>query len=316
MTYCYIIHFVDIPEQPEEIPQPRPDPLQGAAVHLRTPSPSSSRAKSPRLWLTVACPRPQRASGLYPFHSSVYTIAPGPVAGRTVASINSSAPLPRPTRTHADRWYGQPPPVPQAGRYPRCRDPWPGSPAALEGRAGRCAAPLFSPAFWYISSASVRSSGSGERSAAARARAWISCRSRSRCRRLRPSSRASFAVGVPWANTAEDRRIVAGLRCVPCQVVPVNTLNPGGSLCSGSRRPGNRGDGGGRGGRRRRRIGGRPAPGDGAVQELLVAGVSVHQVDDREIHGVASLGKSAARPDRQETRKAGGVKGPTTKVAT
>src|SRR5205823_5727888 len=29
----------------------------------RTPPPSSSRAHSPRLWLTVACPRPHRASG-------------------------------------------------------------------------------------------------------------------------------------------------------------------------------------------------------------------------------------------------------------
>src|SRR5271157_2727505 len=67
----------------------------------RTPSPSSSRAYSPWLWLTVACQRPRRASGLYPLHSSVYTIAPGLVAGRTVASTNSSARLRCPTRAHS-----------------------------------------------------------------------------------------------------------------------------------------------------------------------------------------------------------------------
>src|SRR3954467_5246165 len=66
----------------------------------RTPSPSSSRANSPRLWLTVAWPRPLRPSGLYPFQSSVYTIAPGFVAGRTVAPPNSAAVLRRPTRNH------------------------------------------------------------------------------------------------------------------------------------------------------------------------------------------------------------------------
>src|SRR3954469_5642093 len=66
----------------------------------RTPSPSSSRANSPRLWFTVACPRSRPPSGLYPFHSSVYTIAPGLVAGRTVASTSSAEVLRCPTRNH------------------------------------------------------------------------------------------------------------------------------------------------------------------------------------------------------------------------
>ena len=52
------------------------------------------------------------------------------------------------------------------------------------------------------------------------------------------------------------------------------------------------------------------------VQELLVAGALVHQVEDREIHGVVSLGESVVRSDRQETRKVDGLKGPTTKLAT
>src|SRR5205823_2544917 len=59
----------------------------------RTPSPSSSRAYSPRLWLTDACPRPCRGRDLYTPHSSVYTIAPALVAGRTVWWTNSAGQL-------------------------------------------------------------------------------------------------------------------------------------------------------------------------------------------------------------------------------
>ena len=124
----------------------------------------------------------------------------------------------------AGHWCGRPPPVPEAGRCPKCRGPWPGSPAAAEGRVDRCAAPLFSPAFWYISSASAGSSGSGERSAAARARAWMACRSRSRCWRLTPTSRASFAVGTPCAIAPEDQEDLAGAEVCTLPEVPVNTL--------------------------------------------------------------------------------------------
>src|SRR5262249_31859848 len=64
----------------------------------RMPPPSSSRAHSPALWLTAAWPRPAAASGLYPDHSSVYTIAPGPVRGTTVWGTSSAAPFRRPPR--------------------------------------------------------------------------------------------------------------------------------------------------------------------------------------------------------------------------
>src|SRR5271157_4756048 len=101
MTYCSKYTLLTSRNGRRKFRSPVQIPSKVLQCTLRTPSPSSSRANSPRLWLTVACRRPQRASGLYPFHSSVYTIAPGPVAGRTVASTNSSAPLPLPTRTHS-----------------------------------------------------------------------------------------------------------------------------------------------------------------------------------------------------------------------
>src|SRR6266566_4272710 len=64
----------------------------------RTPSPSSSRAHSPAWWFTVACLRPAAFSGLYPVHSSVYTIAPGFVRGTTIWCTSSAAQFRRPTR--------------------------------------------------------------------------------------------------------------------------------------------------------------------------------------------------------------------------
>jgi len=138
-----------------------------------------------------------------------------------------------------------------------------------------------------------------------------------RCGRLRPSSRASFAVGVLWANTAEDRedRRRAEVRPLPGGAGE-HVEHPAAAFAAvvddrgiGATAVDVEAVAGGASGA------GQPL-GMEQVQELLVAGVSVHQVDDREIHGVASLGKSAARPDRQETRKADGVKGPTTKFAT
>src|SRR5262249_4749029 len=57
----------------------------------------------------------------------------------------------------------------------------------------------------------------------ARARTW--CRRSSRGLRLAPGSRASLAVGTPWASPRRIRRTSAGVRRVPCQGVPVNRLN-------------------------------------------------------------------------------------------
>ena len=69
---------------------------------------------------------------------------------------------PRPTPARRPR-------RPAAGRWRRCRGRGGGWPAAAAGRPGRRAGCLFSPAFWYISSASTTASPSGLRSSPSRA---------------------------------------------------------------------------------------------------------------------------------------------------
>lgn len=52
------------------------------------------------------------------------------------------------------------------------------------------------------------------------------------------------------------------------------------------------------------------------VQELVVATILVHQVEDREVHEVNSQGMIVNTPNDQENRTAGGWEGPTTKLVT
>src|SRR3954471_14161297 len=76
----------------------------------RTPSPSSSRAHSRSAWHTVDRERPIPGSPLYPCHSSVLTATIGQVARRTTrcnvlpsdrsATVSRSVPLSRPTTPH------------------------------------------------------------------------------------------------------------------------------------------------------------------------------------------------------------------------
>ena len=139
MTYCYKYALLTSGNGRRKFRSLVQIPSRVLQCTSRTPSPSSSRANSPRLWLTVACPRPQRANGLYPFHSSVYTIAPGSVAGRTVASINSSAPLPDP-----------PEPTPTAGTANRRRYRRP------VGIPGAVALHLVRPPPWRVERVGVR----------------------------------------------------------------------------------------------------------------------------------------------------------------
>src|SRR5262249_46413971 len=103
MTYCSKYTLFTPRNGRRKFRSPVQIPSRVLQCTSQTPSPSSSRANSPRLWLTVACPRSRRPSGLYPFQSSVYTIAPGRVAGRTVASISSAELLRWPTRNHTRR---------------------------------------------------------------------------------------------------------------------------------------------------------------------------------------------------------------------
>ena len=52
------------------------------------------------------------------------------------------------------------------------------------------------------------------------------------------------------------------------------------------------------------------------VQELVVATILVHQVEDREVHEVNSQGMIVNTPNDQENRTADGWEGPTTKLVT
>src|SRR4051812_15697793 len=103
LTYCSRYILLTPRNGRKKFRSPVHSPSRVLQCTSRTPSPSSSRAHSPAPWLTVAWPRPAASSGLYPFHSSVYTIAPDCVRGTTVWSTSSAAPLRRPA----------PPPHPQ-----------------------------------------------------------------------------------------------------------------------------------------------------------------------------------------------------------
>src|SRR5262249_13047403 len=109
----------------------------------RIPSPSSSRAHSPRTWQTAARDRPISGNPLYPHHSSVLTVTMGQLARRTTAShvspsdrsvtLSRIAPLSRPT-------------PPQTGGRSFSQVPCPGR--ALARRRGgssgsRCGTPFF-----------------------------------------------------------------------------------------------------------------------------------------------------------------------------
>src|SRR5262249_7357565 len=109
----------------------------------RMPSPSSSRAHSPATWQTDARCRPISGSPLYPHHSSVLTVTIGQLARRTTASnvspsdrsvtVSRIRPLSRPT-------------APQTGGRSFAQVPCPGS--ALARRRGgssgsRCGTPFF-----------------------------------------------------------------------------------------------------------------------------------------------------------------------------
>src|SRR5512135_1383741 len=123
MTYCSKYALLTPRNGRRKFRSPVQIPSMVLQCTSRTPSPSSSRANSPRLWFTVACPRPRRPSGVYPFQSSVYTIAPGSVAGRTVASTSSADPHRCPTRNHTRPLRR--PTIPGTGGRSVSQVPWP-----------------------------------------------------------------------------------------------------------------------------------------------------------------------------------------------
>src|ERR687886_492405 len=128
----------------------------------RTPSPSSSRAHSrwPGVWQTVACVRPVAGRWLYACHSSVLTVASGRVWLSTTGSKVARS-LCRQTCRRI--WSLVRPTTPAIGTRSVSQLPCPRALFARRrggSRGSACLRP-FSPAFWYSSSASVTSSGSG-----------------------------------------------------------------------------------------------------------------------------------------------------------
>src|SRR5919199_769618 len=128
----------------------------------RMPSPSASRAHSrrPGVWQTVGWARPVAARRSYACHSSVLTVADGCVDASTKGcnvarslwahTCKRICPLSRPT-------------TPAIGTRSVSHEPCPRVLFARRrgGSSGSACLRPFSPAFWYNSSASVTSSGSG-----------------------------------------------------------------------------------------------------------------------------------------------------------
>src|SRR5262245_24581149 len=144
MTYCSRYALFTPRNGRRKFRSPVQTPSSVFTCTSRMPSPSSSRAYSPAWWLTVTCPRPCRGSGLYPTHSSVFTTAPGFVAGSTVAPTSSADPHRCPTRNHTrpvSRPY-----TPGTGGRSVSQVPWPRRLLARRrgGSAGSvCGTPFF-----------------------------------------------------------------------------------------------------------------------------------------------------------------------------
>src|SRR5439155_17550511 len=124
---------------------PAHSPSQVLLCPSRTPSPSSSRAHSPRprAWRTAACRRPVPATPPYPTHSSVFRATPGRVAARTNASSGPAADD-RATRNRT-RPVSRPATPRTGGRSP-AQVPWPRFLLARRrgGSGGsRCRTPFF-----------------------------------------------------------------------------------------------------------------------------------------------------------------------------
>ena len=129
-------------ERPQEVPQPRPQPLRVLQWTLRTPSPSSSRAHSPAAWQTDARDtRLGQPAVRAPLVGVARAGAPSP--RRPPGSTSPRRSAARPTAAPA----ALTPDDPETGGRSLSHVPWPGRcwPAAAAGRPGRCAAPLFPP---------------------------------------------------------------------------------------------------------------------------------------------------------------------------
>ena len=245
-------------ERPQEVPQPRPQPLLRVVVDLAHPVPVVVPRPLPR---GVADRRPRRArsrpAGRTRRHSSVLTrrrrlgsprAPPGSASRRRRAARPTAGPAPLSRPDHpADR---RPVVVPGAVAAGAC---WP---AAAAGRRGSgCGMPFFPRVLVHLVGLDHRVVQPALVPVPP-GRVLEPVPQPSNSLRSQPSSRASWAVGTPWAKPRRISTSSAGRRWVPCRAVPVKALKTRRQAGSGSRGPG-RGGGGGRPGRRG------PAPGAG-----------------------------------------------------
>jgi hypothetical protein len=273
----------------------------------RTPSPSSSRANSPRLWLTVACPRPRRPSGLYPFQSSVNTIAAGLVAGRTVASTNSADPLRWPTRVQSRPLCR--PTTPGTGGRSVSQVPWPLAWFARRrgGSSGSvCGTPFFPRVLVHLVGLGLvvrqrRAVGGGERAGLDRVP------QPEQMLAADPDLAGESRRGLPLGDAAEDQEDLRGAQVGPLPGgAREHVEDPAAGLAAVTDDrgvvatavdveavPG-------------AAPGAREPTGVEQVEELLAATLLVHQVDDREVHEVGPGGMKISKPDGQENRSAPG----------
>src|SRR4051812_38902736 len=127
------------------------------------------------------------------------------------------------------------PTTPAIGGRSVAKVPWPRRLLARRrgGSSGSSCGRPFSPAFWYISSASTTASPSGLRSRHRRAYSWSRCRRTSDQRRSHPSSRAILGGGGALGDAVEDQEDLRGAAMGPLQGGPgpgVEDAAAGGAL--------------------------------------------------------------------------------------
>jgi hypothetical protein len=307
MTYCskYILF------RPRNGRRKFRNPVQIPSIVLqctsRTPSPSSSRANSPRLWSTVACPRPLRASGLYPFQSSVYTIAPGSVAGRTVASTSSADPLRWPTLSQS-RPLSRPV-TPGTGGRSVSQVPWPLAWLARRrgGSSGSvCGTPFFPRVLVQLVGLGVvvrqrHAVGVGQRAS------LDGMPQSEQMLAADPQLAGELRGGHPLGDAAEDQEDLSGGQMGPLPGgISEHVEDPTAALTS---MIDDRGVG--TAAVDVEAVAGATAGTGEAIrveqlEEFLSATLLVHEIDDREVHGVGSEEMRCSRPEGQENRSAQG----------
>ena len=206
ITYCSNYPLLT-PEHAEEISQPGPDSLQCIAVHLADP-------------VAVVIAR----------------VLPAVMADRGVpAAVPCTAPTRRCTPSPPAWWRarpsGGPPPPPHSDLESAALTAGRRADRRPVGGPGAVALDLVRPPPWRVVGIEVRHAffpphfGTSRRPrrgrpAAARARAWTACRSRSRCWRLTPTSRASLAVGTPWAVAGTATRAAEPVAVEQIEALP------------------------------------------------------------------------------------------------